>query len=152
MKKSLSLLILIVALTGCNSYSYKDATSEGHVVTGPAGQENIDKLELFYQKFLKHEEDKIRIVHFTDEGDPVYLDLDSNGEQIKFSRDNSDDKFGGQSKGKKRTTCNQIIKKTGQRGESQGTEYDLKDCTSDIGYSDVTNKEYFLIFIENEEN
>lgn len=33
-----------------------------------------------------------------------------------------------------------------------GTEYNLKDCSDDIGYSDLQNKEYFLLFIEQKKN
>ncbi|MGV2883574.1 DUF4362 domain-containing protein [Paenibacillus taichungensis] len=153
MLKQITFLLLIASiLSGCNPYSSKDAERDGHVVSGPAGQANVEKLERFYIRFQSKEQDKLRIVHYTDEGDPVYLDLKSTDQSIQFSRDTSEEKFGGQDKGKKTTVCNQIVKKIGQRGEVYGTEYDLKDCSDDIGYSDLQNKEYFLLFIEQKKN
>jgi len=139
-----------VFLSGCSGpYTPKDADKDGYVVvgSGPGQQANADKLEQFYTDFQHQVSSRVRIVHFTDEGDPVYLDLNSDGQAIQFTVDNSEDQFGGQNKGKRSTVCKQMIKRTGTRGDTSGTEYDLKDCEDDIGYSDVANKEYFLYFL-----
>ncbi|MCJ8013244.1 DUF4362 domain-containing protein [Paenibacillus sp. KQZ6P-2] len=150
-KTAVGLLAALLFLSGCGStYTYKDAEKDGYVVAGagPGQQANIEKLEQFYADFQNKVPSKVRIVHFTDEGDPVYLDLNSNGQDIQFTRDNSKDQFGGQDRGKKSTVCKQIIKRDEMSGDASGVEYDLKDCTDDIGYSDAESKEYFLLFLE----
>lgn len=141
-------LCLTIVLSGCSRYSSQQAVEDGHVVAGPDGMFNVGKLDQFYESYLDHKEVEIRIVHYTEEGDPIYLDLISDGKNVQFSRDNSDDKHGGKKKGKKTTVCNQMLKKVGSRGDTYGVEYALKDCRDDIGYSDVANKEYFLLFVE----
>ncbi|PEZ07251.1 hypothetical protein CN326_08870 [Bacillus sp. AFS018417] len=44
---------------------------------------------------------KVRIVNYTDEGDPIFQTLDYDGININYLFDDSNDKFGGSHKGKK---------------------------------------------------
>src|SRR5690606_836879 len=106
------------------------------------------KLETFYNHYNKNQKSQITIVHYTDEGDPVYLDLDFDGQTIKYIRDDSWDAFGGQDKGVKKTSCNILSKHTASNKNSYRTEYVLSDCISDIGFSDPEKGEYLLFFQE----
>ncbi|WP_168124055.1 DUF4362 domain-containing protein [Paenibacillus sp. HB172176] len=125
----------------------REAEDRGFVVVGISGLANIEKIENFYNDYKSKNESSVSLARYTDEGDPIYVDLDFNGEEIEYTYDNSKDKFGGKNKGVNKTTCKNIMKRTEQRGEQSGIEYYLKECEQDIGYSDKENKEYYLIFI-----
>jgi hypothetical protein len=133
-------------VSGHSDMSVSEAEQAGYVVAGPGGVANEGKLEKFYQNFNSGSKDQLTLVHFTDEGDPIFVDLSYNGEQIGYTYDNSWDAFGGQGKGVKKTNCGVITKRTGPYGEAYGTVYVLGKCTDDIGYSDP-EKEYFLLFV-----
>jgi hypothetical protein len=156
-KKWSLLLLIMVILTACSlnkpSSSHSDMSSReaqkaGYVTNGPAGIANVDKLEAFYNLYNEKQKSQLTIVHYTDEGDPVYLDLDYDGERIKYVYDNSWDGFGGQNKGVKETSCNTLSKRTGSFGDIYGTEYFLSDCSSDIGFSNPEEGEYHLFYLE----
>ncbi|WP_208914034.1 DUF4362 domain-containing protein [Paenibacillus uliginis] len=77
----------------------------GYVVAGPPGLVNVDKLEKFYDDYLNKTSSRVALARYTDEGDPIYIDLEFNGEEILYTYDNSWDGFGGQNKGVQKTTC-----------------------------------------------
>jgi len=128
--------------------SFREAEDAGYVAIGPAGIANVEKLDDFYERYAQGDNSRITIVHYTDEGDPIYLDLDYDGETITFVRDDSWDAFGGQDKGVKETRCSSLSVRTGEYGVTYGTQYVLGDCSSDIGYSDPEAGEYQLLFLE----
>jgi hypothetical protein len=131
--------------------SSRNAQKAGYVTTGPGGTANVDKLEAFYNDFNQKQNSQITIVHYTDEGDPVYLDLNYDGQTITYVYDNSWDGFGGEDKGVKETTCNMISLRTGSY-ETYGAEYFLSGCNADIGFSDPDKGEYHLFFLEEKPN
>jgi hypothetical protein len=158
MHKIYFILVVMIILTACNStkpnsvsshsdLTFSEAEKAGYVVSGPGGLPSVEKLEEFYNNFQNQLKSQLSIARFTDEGDPIFIDLDFNGESIKYTYDNSWDKFGGQEKGVKKTNCEVITKRTGSYGEDYGTEYLLSKCNDDIGYSDPEQKEYLLLFI-----
>jgi hypothetical protein len=147
-RMSLIFICSLIFLTSCDKYSFIKAKPSGDVETGPKGQLNIEKLEKFYNDFKEKNKGELRIVRYTDEGDPIINDLIYDGNIISYTIDNSGDKWGGKDKGKKSTQCNGLNKLIGPRAETYGTEYTLSECKSDIGYSYPIKKEYFLFFVE----
>ena len=112
-------------LVACQSVKDSDIVfSHGGEITS-----NLDKLEKFIQNVKNGNEDKIRIVRKTIEGDPIFDTLDYNGENIKYTYDNSKDKFGGSDKGEANTTCADLSSENTEKG----IKYSLTDCSSDIG-------------------
>ncbi|QYR21237.1 DUF4362 domain-containing protein [Paenibacillus sp. sptzw28] len=153
MRKKYLLFVSMIMLTACSLFSnhsdltFHEAEKAGYVVSGPGGLSGIRKLEEFHQNVQNKLKSQVSIAQYTDEGDPIYTDLDFNGEAIKYTYDNSWDAFGGQGKGVRTATCKAIIKRTGPYGEANGTVYLLSQCNRDIGYSDPDRKEYFLLFV-----
>lgn len=156
-------VIVILLLSACNSQSeptklesshsdlsYGEATNQGYVVAGPAGLANVAKLEAFFDDYRSKRKNSVKIARYTDEGDPIYVDLDFDGEYIGYTYDNSWDGFGGQDKGVRKTSCKEMGQRIGPRGDKTGTEYYLSSCEDNIGYSDVEKKEYFILFVSSD--
>ncbi|QHW31815.1 DUF4362 domain-containing protein [Paenibacillus rhizovicinus] len=135
------------AASGHTDMTFKDADKAGYVVAGPGGYFNVEKLEAFYQAVQDRQKSQLSIARYTDEGDPIFVDLDFDGQSIDYVYDTSWDAFGGQDKGVRKTKCEVINKRTGAYGEDYGTTYVLSKCAADIGYSDSEKKEYHLLFI-----
>lgn len=128
--------------------SSDEAKEQDFVVAGPSGVVNVDRIEKFFEDYRNKKRNKITLARYTDEGDPIYVDLDFDGEKILYAYDNTWDEFGGQDKGVRKTTCTQMGTRTGSRADRNGTEYYLTSCKDDVGYSDPVNSEYFLLFVD----
>ncbi|MNP36001.1 hypothetical protein D3C76_1293570 [compost metagenome] len=131
--------------------SYREAQDQGYVVAGPSGLANVDKLIDFFEDYQNKKNSSITLARYTDEGDPIYVDLEFDGKEILYTYDNSWDGFGGQNTGVRNTSCSQMGKRTGLRVDSNGTEYYLTSCNDDIGYSDQEKQEYFLLFVKQDD-
>ena len=118
-----SIILLSMLLVACQSVKDSDIEfdHEGEITS------NLDKLEKFIQNVENGNEDKIRIVRYTTEGDPIFDTLDYNGENIKYTYDNSRDKYG--SSNKTTTTCSDLDSEITEKG----IKYSLIDCSADIG-------------------
>ncbi|ASK64167.1 hypothetical protein CFK37_19440 [Virgibacillus phasianinus] len=90
---------------------------------------NLDKLGEFIEKVENGEENKVRIVRYTTEGDPIFHTLDYNGENIKYIYDDSQDEYAGSNKEVKSTTCADLESKENKNK----VEYHLTDCSSGFG-------------------
>lgn len=153
-------MIFSIVLTSCNSnnivdsshknMSFREAKDQGYVAAGPSGLANVDRLEEFFEGYQNKKKSSITIAQYTDEGDPIYVDLKYDGKEILYTYDNSWDSFGGQNRGVQFTSCSQMGKRTGPRGDSYGTEYYLTSCKDYIGYSNQEKQEYFLLFVEHD--
>ncbi|MBO0588808.1 DUF4362 domain-containing protein [Sporosarcina sp. E16_8] len=117
--------MLLATLVACQSVKDSDIvfSQEGEITS------NLDKLLKFIQNVENGNEDTIHIVRRTTEGDPIFDTLDYNGESIKYSHDNSKDKFGGSDKGVTNTTCTDL----GSENTEKGIKYSLTGCSSNIG-------------------
>jgi hypothetical protein len=134
MMKNGARLVSVVLLTavigwGCGEakpYTQTEATRHGDVVVGPGvrGVENMSALTSFLSNIHHHKQASVRITSFTDEGDPIFIDLSFNGQTIEYTYDDSEDRFGGQQRGRKTTTCTGIT----TRSVENGTEYVLSGC------------------------
>lgn len=152
--KNLSLLIVSVLLPigiwGCSNtkeqsaptsepYSLKEAIVKGDIVfTGNV--DNFDTFEQFISNLAIKKADNIRITSYTDEGDPIFKDLEFDGNVISYTYDTSLDAYGGSNIGIRTDTCSQVTSKENSQGE---TIYSMSGCTA-------TNPEidYFLLLTQ----
>lgn len=147
----LCFLFYIGGLAGCLS-SVK--TVEGNQKHGEAkvdkkndivvkiGREsNLNKFQQFLTHVKSGKADKVRIVNYTDEGDPIFQTLDYDGININYLFDDSNDKFGGSHKGKKSDVCKGIMKE--KSGED--VSYTLSECKENHEYIS-----YFLLKVPHE--
>ncbi|MDN7245984.1 DUF4362 domain-containing protein [Planococcus shenhongbingii] len=88
--------------------------------------ENLDRFERFLSYVDQGQEDAIRIVNYTTEGDPIYQDLTFNGEMIQYVYDSSKDDYG--SGEVMELTCTSIEKVE----QADFTDYVLAECDSDM--------------------
>ncbi|MCQ6563281.1 DUF4362 domain-containing protein [Paenibacillus mendelii] len=117
-------LILIVLLSACSSkpYNYDTAIANGDIVNLHGQLKNVERLQEFYQNISQNKKDDIRITQFTEEGDPIFYDLEFNGEEIKYTYDTTKDNHG---KNRVRsTTCKTLI----ATKIDTGVEYTLEGC------------------------
>ncbi len=139
MKKVIYLLVaisLFCGLPGCSNnddqsvvkskpYSSDEAISKGDVVFLNEVY-NFEKFDAFITNLGNKKADSIRITGYTDEGDPIYKDLQFDGNEISFTYDNSNDKFGGSNKGIRTDTCSKVSSEETEPGE---IEYTVSGCT-----------------------
>ena len=64
------------------------------------GATNTERLVKFIENVGNKKKDKINIIRFTTEGDPITTQFNFNGKDIEISTDLSKDKFGGSDKNK----------------------------------------------------
>jgi len=131
----------VFALSGCNiaqtahpmtttgenqaAYPSKQATQHGDAVAnGVGGVSNLPVFTRFLHNVQDGKRDHCRITSYTDEGDPIFMDLSFDGKVIKYTFDDSNDKFGGSNKGRKTTTCKGIS----AQQAANGTTYSVTGC------------------------
>lgn len=130
--------VLLFILSGCQS----NETNQGNETVGNTRQENIPKYNLssedivdshgeisnldkflsFLENVKQGNKDKIRVVRYTVEGDPMLHDLEYDGEVIKSITDTRRDKYGSGSINT--ATCKSIDVKE----EEERTDYSLSGC------------------------
>lgn len=66
---------------------------------------------------------------YTHEGDPIFYNLNYDGNKIQYTHDDSQDGFAGSGKGIKSTSCSNI----GSRNTKDGVEYYLSGCSLEVG-------------------
>ncbi|BBI35289.1 DUF4362 domain-containing protein [Cohnella abietis] len=123
-------------------YSSNEAISKGDVVYLHQSYANIDKFDRFITNLENKKADSIRITGYTDEGDPIYKDLNFDGKEISYTYDNSNDKFGGSNKGIQTDTCSKVSSEENEQGE---IDYTISECTKNA--SEVS---YFLLRMKKE--
>jgi hypothetical protein len=128
-----------ISISGCSKsggYGFEEAIERGDVVYRNEVF-NLERFEQFLINLSNKNEDTIRITVYTHEGDPVFQDLQFDGEVIHYSYDNSNDKFAGNDKGKETDGCKEVIEKNNNQGE---IEYLISGCSN--------NTEHILISVE----
>lgn len=147
MRRIICLILSVFVLSACNTYTLQDAKNNGDIIVGHLGPMNSEKIDSFVADFEKQKASKLRITSYTTEGDPILSDLYYDGKQINYTFDNSRDKHGGNQKGKDKTSCNKIEKRSVTRENStKGIEYILTDCKEIIGFHSGDKNEIFLMF------
>lgn len=117
MKKAIWFVLLLILISGCNyNPSVEDIVDSHGEIT------NIEKFMKFVENVNQGREDKIRVVRYTTEGDPILHDLEYDGEIITSTTDTTRDEFGNGSVST--ATCKSInVKET-----DETTDYILSGC------------------------
>lgn len=134
------LLVIVIGCYGCKQgksetisqipYESKEAIKRGDVVQIGITVYNFDRFNQFITNYHKKKTDKVRITSYTIEGDPIFIDLDYDGETIEYINDNSNDAYG--TKEINKVKCTKMEKKTnGQRK----VEYFVSSCSKTNNYS-----------------
>ncbi|MDC2865485.1 DUF4362 domain-containing protein [Bacillus sp. BP-3] len=145
----LCFLFYIGGLAGClssvktgnqkNDETKVDKKSD--IIVKIGGESNLDKFQQFLTHVKNGKADKVRIVYYTDEGDPIFQTLDYDGININYLFDDSNDKFGGSQKGKKSDVCKGIMKEK----SDEAVSYKLSECKGNR-----KNVSYFLLEVRHE--
>ncbi|WP_298832921.1 DUF4362 domain-containing protein [uncultured Planococcus sp.] len=130
MKKIMAVLVSILLLMGtaCDRKSFDEAdiieNTHGDVANG-------DRLYQFYENTVNGQEDSVRVITYTTEGDPIYQDLTYDVTGIESVEDAREDEFGS---GEVVTRqCNSIVVLTSE------TElvYVLEGCDPEDGMNTI---------------
>lgn len=144
--RAVMLVACVLLVSGCNSYSLKDALKNDDMITGLSGDVNIARLDAFINDVTANKQTQIRITSFTIEGDAVISDLTYETGTIKYTYDNSRDKHGRKNKGKYQTQCAAIEAGESTAAEEQtGIRYFLTGCSEMIGVHDPAKQEIYLL-------
>ncbi|MBM6771437.1 MULTISPECIES: DUF4362 domain-containing protein [Bacillus cereus group] len=127
-KRISCICLFLFSLVAC-SPSSTTIDKKNDVIVKGVGTSNLDKFEQFVMNVDQGEVDKIRIVQYTDEGDPVFQTLEHSGKDILYVLDSRQDKFAGDHKGLHKDSCKSIVK---EQRKSEST-YRLTDCTNEDG-------------------
>ncbi|MCL6574018.1 MAG: DUF4362 domain-containing protein [Bacillus sp. (in: Bacteria)] len=102
LKKIVFIAFLFTFLAGCQldkvdlenepTKSRQPTTNEVRDIHGMI--ENSERLDLFVDNVQSEKKDKVRLIRYTTEGDPIFHDLDYNGSKLTFTLDTTKDKFG----------------------------------------------------------
>lgn len=120
---SIIILFALIVFISTRSYDFEQSIAQGDVVNMHGQVYNYSVLETFVGNVESKKRDKIRIVNYTIEGDPIFTDLNYDGNSIKVEIDNSKDKFGGNRLFNTKDKCNELVKEVGVT-----TEYRLENC------------------------
>ncbi|PEG05617.1 DUF4362 domain-containing protein [Bacillus cereus] len=127
-KRTSFISLFLFSLVAC-SPSSTTIDKKNDVIVKGAGILNLDEFEKFVLNVEQREVDKIRIVQYTLEGDPIFQTLEYSGNDIFYVSDNRKDKFAGKDKGLHKDSCKGIVK---EQRESEST-YRLIDCMNEAG-------------------
>ena len=106
-------------------YDSEEAIKRGDVVFTALGNHNVETFEQFLSNVSNKKEDTIRITHYTHEGDPIFHDLEFDGEVFHYSYDNSYDKNG--QPAKEEDVCKEI--KTEDLDDKQRVAFLISNCS-----------------------
>jgi Domain of unknown function (DUF4362) len=132
------LLSIIFSTFGCSNgaYNSEEAIKRGDIVY-QAEVANIERFEQFLINLSNKKEDTIRVTGYTDEGDPIFQDLQFDGKVIQYTYDNSNDEYAGKDKGIEKDVCTEIIKNENEQSE---VEFLISGCSK--------GNDRFLISVE----
>jgi hypothetical protein len=118
--------IVFVLLSACQRE--EQTTSKPHkptaneVVEVHGRLENIKRLDLFVKNMNSGKKDKVRLIRFTIEGDPIYYDLTYDGSKFTIKRDTREDQYG-------QGEVNTYLCKSIQKQESNTSmKYIVEEC------------------------
>ncbi|PFE10914.1 DUF4362 domain-containing protein [Bacillus cereus] len=127
-KRTGFICLFLFSLVAC-SQPNNAIDKKNDVIVKEAGTSNLDKFEQFVMNVDQGKVDKIRIVQYTHEGDPILQTLERSENDILYVSDNRKDPFAGEDKGLHKDSCKRIVK---EQRESQ-TAYRLIDCVNENG-------------------
>lgn len=91
-KRTSFIWIFLFSLVACSPPNTTIDKKNDVVVKG-TGISNLDKFEQFVLNVEQVKVDKIRIVHYTHEGDPIFQTLERSKNDILYASDNRKDQF-----------------------------------------------------------
>lgn len=95
----IAMSLLIVSGCGNQWKSYVKPVNKNDTITySLGGNVNTDRLQKFIDNVDKDKKDRVNLIRYTDEGDPIIIHLYFNGENIEIAIDSSNDRFSGQDK------------------------------------------------------
>ncbi|MGI6451468.1 MAG: DUF4362 domain-containing protein [Desulfitobacteriia bacterium] len=107
------LIMLLLFLTACSSasdsYDFETAIRNGDVVNVHGQTYNVEQLDAFLANVKSGHKAEVQITEYTIEGDPILQILAYDGQVIRYTYDNSRDKFAGSDKGKKQSEMVDIL-------------------------------------------
>ncbi|MEF7557888.1 DUF4362 domain-containing protein [Bacillus thuringiensis] len=127
-KRTSFIWIVLFSLVACSPPNTTIDKKNDVVVKG-TGISNLNKFEQFVLNINQGKVDKIRIVQYTHEGDPVFQTLERSKNDILYVSDNRKDQFAGDNKGLYKDSCKSIVKDE----RESGITYRLIDCTNEEG-------------------
>ncbi|HWL22581.1 MAG TPA: DUF4362 domain-containing protein [Ureibacillus sp.] len=134
MKRFILIVIIFLAaisIIGCSksgAYGSEEAIKRGDIVYQNEVV-NLERFEQFLINLSNKKEDTIRVTGYTQEGDPIFQDLQFGGEVIHYTYDNSNDEYAGKDKGKETDVCKEVIEKENTQGE---IEYLISGCSKNL--------------------
>ncbi|WP_342716321.1 DUF4362 domain-containing protein [Bacillus paramycoides] len=127
-KRSRFICLFFFSLVACSQPNIA-IDKKNDVVAKEAEISNIDKFEKFVLNIDQGRVDKIRIVHYTHEGDPIVQTLGHSENDILYVSDNRKDQFAGDNKGLYKDSCKSIVADECELGIT----YRLIGCTNEDG-------------------
>lgn len=91
-------ILINVSCSKQNEYYDKSISSENTITYEVDETINSDRLQKFIDKVNNNKEDRINLIKYTIEGDPIITQLHCNGDTIEIAIDRSKDEFGGKDK------------------------------------------------------
>lgn len=122
---------MMLAMAGCALFGLIGCSDGGNgfPVEDEVGMKyNIDKWDRFLENVKNKQKDQVRITLNSVEGDPIFYELKFDGKLLKYTYDNSSDKFGGTGKGRQSTVCTGIAVAS---DEGNGDYHILTGCKSE---------------------
>jgi len=133
MRQIILILLCFILLCGCSQYSLNTAKKNGDVVEGPGGPLNIDKLDTFKKDVDSNNKSTLRIVSFTDEGDPNIGSLEFQGKRISYTY-STHEVYGSNKTKQSKTHCDALEIVDGQEIDvTVKARYILSGCDKVIG-------------------
>ncbi|PGZ10266.1 hypothetical protein COE30_05250 [Bacillus cereus] len=127
-KRTSFICLFLFSLVAC-SQPTSTIDKKNDVIAKRTGITNLDKFEKFVLNVEQEKVDKIRIVQYTHEGDPIFQTLEHSGKEILYVLDTRQDQFAGNHKGLHEDSCKRIVKEP----REVEVAYRLVDCTNEAG-------------------
>ncbi|EDL65719.1 DUF4362 domain-containing protein [Bacillus sp. SG-1] len=128
MKKLYFIWVLLFFLSACGEYS----PSKHDVVNTHGHIENIRLLENFMEDVSMNKESEVRVVNYTDEGDPIIHDLTYSNDTLTSKKDTREDEFGNQ------LVMEDVCESIKKIDKSDRTIYQLEGCNGKVDVIHVT--------------
>ncbi|AIQ40349.1 DUF4362 domain-containing protein [Paenibacillus sp. FSL R7-0297] len=134
-RAALPALLLLVLATGCSLFDRGGSSAISHKIdeekdvisSNGNGVSNLDKLDSFMERGSGSQ----RIVQYTIEGDPIFIELRYKGGRLELDYDTTEDAFG--SREVKTYSCSELVRTE----EKHQLRYSLKGCEGDMGDGDL---------------
>ncbi|WPK13528.1 DUF4362 domain-containing protein [Lysinibacillus louembei] len=127
MKNSILLSLCILLIVGCqntNNITKPSASIPKDAIIVRQEIENIERFQQFLNNIAESKEDRVTIVQYTIEGDPILDTLEYVGEVLKYSHDTRQDEYG--EKTVTAATCTTISVKE----DNEGATYTVQGCNN----------------------